>query len=78
MTMEMHTRGSKYIDEFMQLTNIFLPGTFDWNIFKLNEWKVLEDDLHGLGSIAIKTQVYDLRTACAKNADELRVQSLFN
>ena len=80
MTVEMHTKGSKYIDELMQLTNMLLPGTFDdGNIFKQNEWKVLEDDVHALGSIVVKIQVpvYGLQTAYAKNVNVLRIQSIF-
>ena len=58
LTVEMHQKGSKCIDESMQFTNIPFPSALDKDAFNQNDWKDLKNVIQVSTPIAVEVEVY--------------------
>ena len=57
MTFEMYKKGSKYIDELMQVVEVLFENALDRVVFKQNDWIDLKSDIEDPNLIIVEVQV---------------------
>ena len=57
MTFEMYKKGSKYIDELIQVVEVPFEDAIDGDVFKQNDWIDLKSDIEDSNLIIVEIQV---------------------
>ena len=57
MTFEMYKKGSKYIDELIQVVEVPFEDAIDGDVFKQKDWIDLKSDIEDSNLIIVEVQV---------------------